>query len=165
MGPLSKADRGYQNLWVLLFQDLQQSSLDNHQPSLRLDHQPWLWYVVKCWLWWQWWLGGNLWEVEGRGGVGQWGFIGYNYRPGPKPWETGYHLLPPLNCYQVQGYSIRRKAFRTKDCKKRNYVTLPSVWGGLLFLSLIKHQSLTKKWNIFGPMTRMVEFWLNHLTC
>ena len=41
MGPLSKADRGYQNLWVLLFQDLQQSSLDNHQPSLWLDHQPW----------------------------------------------------------------------------------------------------------------------------
>ena len=40
-GPLSKADRGYQNLWLHSFQDLQRSSLENFQPSLRLDPQPW----------------------------------------------------------------------------------------------------------------------------
>ena len=51
---------------------------------------------------------------------GEWGFIGYNYRPGPKPWEAGYHLLPPLNGYQVQGY-LRRKAFPAKITKKREW--------------------------------------------
>ena len=41
-GPLSKADRGYQNLWLHSFQDLQRSSLENFQPSLQLDPQSWL---------------------------------------------------------------------------------------------------------------------------
>ena len=47
-GPLSKADRGYQNLWLHSFQDLQRSSLENFQPSLRLDPQPWLINISGC---------------------------------------------------------------------------------------------------------------------
>ena len=44
-------------------------------------------------------VGKSLKGCKGVGAAGWWGFIGYNYRPGPKPWEAGYHLLPTPNGY------------------------------------------------------------------
>lgn len=47
-------------------------------------------------------VGKPLKGCKGVGAAGWWGFIGYNYRPGPKPWEAGYHLLPTPNGYQTR---------------------------------------------------------------
>ena len=72
-------------------------------------------------------VGKSLKGCKGVGAAGWWGFIGYNYRPGPKPWEAGYHLLPTPNGYQT----------RSKDTPCSKVVVMVGMVGSVVLVVLV----------------------------
>ena len=72
-------------------------------------------------------VGKSLKGCKGVGAAGWWGFIGYNYRPGPKPWEAGYHLLPTPNSYQT----------RSKDTPCSKVVVMVGMVGSVVLVVLV----------------------------